>query len=40
VVMTSSRDGIEFGALVLSSGARGFLPKNELSGPALEELLS
>jgi DNA-binding NarL/FixJ family response regulator len=40
VVMTSSRDGSEFGSLVVNSGARGFLPKNELSGPALEELLS
>jgi DNA-binding NarL/FixJ family response regulator len=40
VVMTSSRDGNEFGTLVLSSGARGFLAKSELSGPALEELLT
>jgi DNA-binding NarL/FixJ family response regulator len=40
VVMTSSRDGSEFGALISDSGARGFLPKNELSGPALEALLA
>jgi DNA-binding NarL/FixJ family response regulator len=40
VVMTSSRDGSEFGPLVTDSGARGFLPKSELSGPALEALLS
>jgi DNA-binding NarL/FixJ family response regulator len=40
VVMTSSRDGSDFGALVDSSGARGFLAKDELSGQALEALLS
>ena len=40
VVMTSSRDGSEFGGLVSSSGARGFVPKSELSGPALEALLT
>ena len=40
VVMTSSRDGSDFGGLVAHSGARGFLPKNELSGPALARLLS
>jgi DNA-binding NarL/FixJ family response regulator len=40
VVMVSSRDGSDFGGMVSSSGARGFLPKSELSGPALEALLS
>jgi DNA-binding NarL/FixJ family response regulator len=40
VVMTSSRDGSDFGGMILSSGARGFLPKSELSGPALEALLA
>jgi DNA-binding NarL/FixJ family response regulator len=40
VVMTSSRDGSDFGGLVARSGARGFLPKSELSGPALAALLS
>jgi DNA-binding NarL/FixJ family response regulator len=40
VVMTSSRDGAEFAGLVSTSGARGFVSKSELSGPALEALLS
>jgi DNA-binding NarL/FixJ family response regulator len=40
VVMTSSRDGSEFAGLISRSGARGFVPKSELSGPALEALLS
>jgi DNA-binding NarL/FixJ family response regulator len=40
VVLTSSRDGTEFTGMVARSGARGFVPKSELSGPALEELLS
>jgi DNA-binding NarL/FixJ family response regulator len=40
VVMVSSRDGDEFGNLVAQSGARGFIPKHDLSGPALEALLS
>ncbi len=39
VVLTSSRDGSEFGGAVARSGARGFVPKDELSGPALEALL-
>ena len=39
VVLTSSRDGSEFGGMVARSGARGFVPKDELSGPALEALL-
>jgi len=39
VVLTSSRDGSDFGPLVGSSGARGFVPKSELSGPALAALL-
>ena len=40
VVLTSSRDASDFGALVERSGARGFLPKAELSGAALAALLS
>ena|SRR5436189_5404383 len=40
VVLTSSRDGAEFGPLVASSGARGFIPKAELSGERIAELLS
>jgi DNA-binding NarL/FixJ family response regulator len=39
VVMTSSRDSSDFGPLVSGSGARGFVPKGELSGPALAALL-
>lgn len=39
VVLTSSRDGGEFGAMIADSGARGFLPKGEVSGPALAALL-
>ncbi len=39
VVLTSSRDASEFGGMVASTGARGFVPKHELSGPALEALL-
>ena len=40
VIMTSSRDGSDFGALVTTSGARGFVPKAELSGERVQELLS
>jgi DNA-binding NarL/FixJ family response regulator len=39
VVLTSSRDGAEFSGMVARSGARGFVPKAELTGRALEELL-
>jgi DNA-binding NarL/FixJ family response regulator len=39
VVMTSSRDSAEFGPLVQRSGARGFVPKAELSGAALTVML-
>jgi DNA-binding NarL/FixJ family response regulator len=39
VVLTSSRDVSEFGALVERSGARGFVPKAEISGAALVALL-
>ena len=39
VLLTSSRDRNEFGEMVARSGARGFVPKDELSGPALEALL-
>jgi DNA-binding NarL/FixJ family response regulator len=39
VVLTSSRDEADFGPLVAASGARGFLPKAELSGSALLALL-
>jgi DNA-binding NarL/FixJ family response regulator len=39
VVLVSSRDGSDFGSLVERSGARGFIPKAELSGAALTALL-
>ncbi len=35
VVLTSSHDGGDFGALIERSGARGFIPKAELSGERL-----
>ena len=40
VVLTSSRDPSEFDGMVARSGAQGFVAKDELSGPALEALLS
>jgi hypothetical protein len=40
VVLTSSRDWSEHGALVLGSGARGFVSKDELSGAALSALVA
>jgi len=39
VVLTSSRDSSDFGPLVHRSGARGFIPKGELTGEALHALL-
>ena len=39
VVLTSSRDASDFGPLVAESGARGFVPKAELSGETLTEAL-
>jgi DNA-binding NarL/FixJ family response regulator len=35
VVLTSSRDVQDFGALVVECGARGFIPKTRLSGASL-----
>ena len=40
VILTSSRDSTDFGPLVEKSGALGFVPKSELSGAALEGLLT
>jgi DNA-binding NarL/FixJ family response regulator len=40
VILTSSRDSTDFGPLVEKSGALGFVPKSELSGAALEDLLT
>jgi DNA-binding NarL/FixJ family response regulator len=39
IVLVSSRDRTEYGDLIEESGARGFVSKAELSGPALEKLL-
>lgn len=39
VVLVSSRDSSDFGPLVARSGARGFVPKAELSGARIQELL-
>jgi DNA-binding NarL/FixJ family response regulator len=39
IVLISSRDRSQYGLLVEASGARGFVAKSELSGPALERLL-
>ncbi len=40
VVLVSSRDGSDFGGLVAESGARGFIPKDELSGARIAALLA
>jgi DNA-binding NarL/FixJ family response regulator len=39
VVLTSSRDGEDYGPLIARSGAIGFVPKAELSGAAINDLL-
>jgi DNA-binding NarL/FixJ family response regulator len=39
IVLTSSRDRSDFGSLIDSSGARGFVPKAELSAESLAALL-
>ncbi len=39
VVLVSSRDGSDFGTLVEGSGAAGFIPKAELSGRAISNLI-
>ena len=39
VVLTSSRDSSDFGPLVSRSGARGFVPKSELSGELISALI-
>jgi DNA-binding NarL/FixJ family response regulator len=39
VVLTSIRDRADYGARVDRCGARGFIPKAELSGPAVHALL-
>lgn len=40
VVLTSSRDRTDFSGLVERSGARGFIPKAELSAAALRALIA
>jgi DNA-binding NarL/FixJ family response regulator len=40
VILVSSLDGADFGALVAGSPALGFIPKAELSAPAIEGLLA
>lgn len=39
IVLVSSRDASDFGQLIASSGASGFVPKGELSGDAVASLL-
>jgi DNA-binding NarL/FixJ family response regulator len=39
VVLTSSRESSDFGSLVRTTSARGFVPKAELSGARIEALL-
>jgi CheY-like chemotaxis protein len=39
VILTSTRDGSDFGPLLARSGARGFVSKPELSGRTLAALL-
>ena len=39
VILVSSRDCEDYGSLAFQVGARGFIPKAELSGAALEALL-
>jgi DNA-binding NarL/FixJ family response regulator len=40
VVLVSSRDAADYGDLIPSCGARGFIPKAELSGAGLLALLA
>ena len=40
VILTSSLDGSDFGALVAASPALGFIPKGDLSARAIDTLLS
>lgn len=40
VILTSSLDRADFGELVAGSSALGFIPKAELSAPAIEALLA
>jgi DNA-binding NarL/FixJ family response regulator len=39
-VLVSSRDASDYGELIARSGARGFIPKGELSGATIRALLA
>jgi DNA-binding NarL/FixJ family response regulator len=39
VVLVSSRDSADYGDVIARSGARGFIPKAELSGTAVRALI-
>jgi DNA-binding NarL/FixJ family response regulator len=39
IVLVSSRDATDYGPSIDASGARGFVPKAELSGEAIAALL-
>jgi CheY-like chemotaxis protein len=39
VILTSSRDGADYGSLIAASSVRGFIPKGELSGETIRALL-
>ena len=39
VVLVSSRDASDYGDLIPTCGARGFIPKAELSGASIRALL-
>jgi DNA-binding NarL/FixJ family response regulator len=40
VLLTSTRDGSEFGELITGSTARGFIPKAEVTGARISSLLA
>ncbi len=40
VVLVSSRDATDYGSLIESSGACGFVPKAELTGDAVAALIA
>ena len=40
VVLVSSRDAADYGGLIGACGARGFVPKSELSGAAVRALIA
>jgi hypothetical protein len=39
IVLVSSRDAADYGELIASSGARGFVAKDELTGAAVQALI-